>query len=256
VKRVLNQSVYDINHCKHSRDRVLFLKLQSNSHIRKIGVQDDGRSMKYIQLMRRAILVALLVTCHLNANAAQNGFIGDAELETVEDSFVVEYKTKNELIYHQSNGRVWIVPAYSVIDGRGFPKLYTDVYGQALESEYIKSAIFYDYAVKSKHHPWRAAQEMLYEGMQLESASRANANVVLMLLRATGTRWAHDGPNNCFSRCHGPDAKLEWRPVVDDRDVIGLIKWAHDESLTIEDIEERVKTVILEEGPHSSIGIR
>jgi hypothetical protein len=38
--------------------------------------------------------------------------------------------------------------------------------------------------------------------------------------------------------------------------VIGLIKWAHDESLTIEDIEERVKTVIIEEGPHSSIGIR
>ena len=212
--------------------------------------------MSYINLIRRAILMALLVSSYVNTNAAQTGFIGDPELETVEDSFVVEYKTKNELIYHQSNGRVWIVPASSLIDGRGFPRLYTDVYGQALKSEYIKSAVFYDYAVKSKHHPWRAAQDMLYEGMQLESASRADANVVLMLLRATGTRWAHDGPNNCFSRCHGPGARLEWRPVVNDRDVLGLIQWAHDDNLTLEDIEDRVKTVILEEGPHSSIGIR
>ena len=96
---------------------------------------------------------------------------------------------------------------------------------------------------------------MAYEAMQVEGMPRSEANLVLMLLRATGTRWATKGPGNCFSRCHGPDANLEWRPIVRDEAVLELVEWARNSRLTVEEIELRVNEIILEEGPHSTVGI-
>ncbi|MDA1331123.1 MAG: DUF1353 domain-containing protein [Proteobacteria bacterium] len=127
-------------------------------------------------------------------------------MKPIENSFVEQYQTTSELIYRQADGRVWVTPAGSVVDGRGFPRLFIDLFGSGLSSHFVKTAISYDYAVKSKHHPWIAAQNMVYEAMQTEGATQAEANLTFMLLRATGTRWAIKGPSDsrCFSRCHGP----------------------------------------------------
>ncbi len=211
----------------------------------------DSLRTKHVRL-----LVLFTLTLSFGSVSAQNGFEGAGRLEPIEDSFIEQYQTRSELIYQQKDGKVWITPAGSVVDGRGFPRLFVDLFGSGLSSHFVKTVISYDYSVKSKHHRWRAAQNMVYEAMQLEGATRAEANVTLMLLRATGTRWATQGPSNCFSRCHGPNAKLEWRPVVNDEDVLQLVDWARNEGLSLDDIDARVAEVILDEGPHSSIGIR
>ncbi|MDA0237642.1 MAG: hypothetical protein O3B03_03915, partial [Proteobacteria bacterium] len=79
-------------------------------------------------------------------------------MKPIENSFVEQYQTTSELIYRQADGRVWVTPAGSVVDGRGFPRLFIDLFGSGLSSHFVKTAISYDYAVKSKHHPWIAAQ--------------------------------------------------------------------------------------------------
>ena len=191
----------------------------------------------------------------IQSAAANSGFEGAPDLHPIEDSFLERYRTTSEFIYRQTNGRVWVVPSESLVDGRGFPRLFIDLFGSPLSSDFVNTAVVYDYSVKSKHHPWVAAQNMAYEAMQVEGLPRSEANLVLMLLRATGTRWATKGPGNCFSRCHGPDANLEWRPIVKDEAVLELVKWARNSRLTVEEIELRVNEIILEEGPHSVIGI-
>jgi len=211
---------------------------------------DSGR-IKHVGLL---LLVA--VTFLSRSVSAQDGFEGSPNLEPIEDSFIEQYRTTSEMIYRQVDGRVWITPSGSVVDGRGFPRLFVDIFGPPLNSHFAKTAVTYDYSVKSKHHPWATAQKMVYEAMRIEGATQAEANLTFMLLRATGTRWATQGPSNCFSRCHGPNAKLEWRPVVKDEDVIGLVDWARNELLSLDEIDSRVADVILDEGPHSSIGIR
>ncbi|MDC1311644.1 DUF1353 domain-containing protein [Burkholderiales bacterium] len=205
-------------------------------------------------LVRFLSFIAIVLNSH--SVFAGSGFEGAPELRLIENTFLDRYRTTSEFIYRQGGGRVWVVPSGSLVDGRGFPRLFIDFFGPTLDSYFVNSAVVYDYSVKTKHHPWVAAQNMAYEAMQAEGMPRSEANLALMLLRATGTRWAIKGPGNCFSRCHGPDANLEWRPIVNDVDVLGLVDWARDKRLRVDQIESRVKEIILEEGPHSTIGIR
>ena len=208
-------------------------------------------------ILNRFLFAALTLSVFLFSKSYGRGtFEGSVTLNPVGDSFIKQYRLESELIYRQSDGRVWIIPQGSVVDGRGFPRLFLDIFGEGLNSNFLKTAIVYDYAAKSMHLPWEAAQNMVFEGVQVETGSRADANLIFMLLQATGTRWATPGPTNCFSRCHGPSAKLEWRPEVNDEDVLNLVKWARDPSTTRDMIRSRVESVIINPGPHSVDNIR
>ena len=212
--------------------------------------------MDSVRIKHVGLLLLVTLTLLARSVSAQDGFEGSLSLEPIEDSFIEQYRTTSEMIYRQADGTVWITPAGSVVDGRGFPRLFVDLFGPPLSSHFVKTEVAYDYSVKSKHHPWASAQNMVYEAMRIEGATQAEANLTFMLLRATGTRWATQGPSNCFSRCHGPNAKLEWRHVVKDGDILGLVDWARNELLSLDEIDAKVADVILDEGPHSSIGIR
>ena len=83
-----------------------------------------GGRMKYL----RSILVIVMVFCACSARA-ESGFEGIPELIPIDDSFIEQYKTTNELIYRQKDGRVWVIPEGSIVDGRGFPRLFMDIFG-------------------------------------------------------------------------------------------------------------------------------
>ncbi len=56
--------------------------------------------------------------------------------------------------------------------------------------------------------------------------------------------------SGCYGRCHAADSELEWRPRVDDEKVIELVTWVRQEAPSLEEIEGRVREVIIEAGPH------
>lgn len=184
------------------------------------------------------------------------GYEGEAVFEWIEDPFIPVMHLTEELRYRQSDGRIWVTPVGAEVDGRAVPKLFVGLFGSPLEGAFRRTAITYDYAVKSQHHPWKAAQRMFYESAMGEGVPEGEAKVMYMLLQASGSRWAVHGPSNCFSRCHGPEAKLEWRPRVNDDEVLSLVDWVRGETPSLEDIEQRVRSIIIEEGPHSMIPIR
>ena len=55
----------------------------------------------------------------IQSAAASSGFEGAPDLQPIEDSFLERYRTTSEFIYRQNNGRVWVVPSESLVDGRG-----------------------------------------------------------------------------------------------------------------------------------------
>ena len=203
------------------------------------------------------IFIALVLVCAGSViYAAGMTFSGDVKLIETEEDFVTKYRVAKEFFYEQSDGRIWIIPEGAVIDGRSFPRLFLDRFQETPNPNFLKSSVSYDFATKSKHHPWEASQMMFYEAAQLEGVSREDANEMYLLLFATGSRWAIAGPSNCFSRCHGPNAKLEWRPMVRDEDVLALVEWARDPNRTPEEIRLEASSIIQQAGPHSSIPIR
>ena len=214
-----------------------------------------------MRLKWMAVLMALMAASVSRADGFDGkempvGYSGEVAFEWVEDPFIPKMRLTGELLYRQSDGRIWVTPVGAEVDGRAFPGLFVSIFGQPLESVFRKTAITYDYAVKSQHHPWQAAQRMFYESAIGEGVSEVEAKVMYALLRAGGSRWAIHGPANCFSRCHGPDAHLEWRPRVNDDDVLALVDLIRAEAPVLDDIERRVGSILIEEGPHSSVPIR
>jgi len=178
-------------------------------------------------------------------------FDGTAIIERLDGGpFSPQWRLTEELLFRRASGEVWVTPSGAMLDGRSVLKLFVQLIGQPFESAFRKTAISYDYAVKSKYHPWRDAQRMFYEGAVAEGVVPIDAKVMYLLLSASGTRWALHGPNSCFNRCHNGNKELEWRPRVDDEKLVSLVSWVREDAPSLDAIDQRASEVIIEKGPH------
>lgn len=204
---------------------------------------------------RFVIVVAVIISVCGQAARAEDGagarFTGHAFMEPIgDDTFVPRFRLVGELRFLQANGKVWVTPSHAVLDGRSVPTLYVQLKGNPLEGNYLKSAITYEYAVRSKQQSWESTQRMFYEAVTVEGVEPVEGKVMYVLLRASGSRWALHGPNSCFSRCHTGASELEWRPLVDDEKLAALVEWVRADNPMLDAIDDRAKEAIVDEGPH------
>ena len=213
--------------------------------------------------MTRLVVGMVMATLTISVSVAETDemvggtFEGSAVVKPLAgDPFVTRFQLTEELLFRQAGGEVWVTPSNAVLDGRSMPTLFVQLIGNPLESEFRKSAISYDYAVKSKYHPWRDTQRMFYDGVMTEGVARGEAKVMYLLLSASGSRWALHGPNSCFTRCHTGNKELEWRPRVDDEKLVLLVNWVRADDPSLDAIDQRANEVIIEKGPHIFGAIR
>lgn len=202
-----------------------------------------GLAMVFVALARPLLAPA--------EQAAGARFEGEVAMEAIgDDPFVPSFRLTEKLVFLQSDGTQWVSPPDAVVDGRSMPTLFMQLIGHPFESTFKKSAVSYDYAVKTKQHTWEEAQRMFYEALLTEGVAQAEAKVMYLLLSGSGTRWAMPGPDSCFSRCHTDAKELEWRPRVDNEKLASLANWVRADDPTLEQIDERARATIVERGPH------
>ncbi|UCD67620.1 MAG: DUF1353 domain-containing protein [Betaproteobacteria bacterium] len=202
---------------------------------------------------RSVTLLWIVALCSGALFAAQEArFDGRIILEWIDDNeFVASMRLVESFSFTQADGKIWPVPAGSVVDGRSMSPLFVRLLGHPFEGGFRQTAVVYDHAAKQQSKPWHEAQKMFLEGSIIEGILPIEAKVMYLLLNATGPRWVVRGESSCFNQCHHTgDAELVWRPLVDDEPVVGLISWVRDEDPTIHDIQQRVGDVILHPGPH------
>lgn len=203
----------------------------------------------------RCRILALLTVVAISGGgllaAQQSGFKGRVVVEWVDDSqFVAQMQLVEDFSFSQANGKTWLAPSGSRVDGRSMSPLFVRVSGPPFDGGFRKAAIVYDYATKDMSEPWHEAQRMFFEGSLAEGVSPIEAKVMYMLLYATGPRWAIPGKSSCFNHCHTGVSELAWRPLIDDEPVVALVGWVRNENPALEQIERRVSKVILHPGPH------
>ena len=207
-------------------------------------------------LIKNLFHTVLAMCCALSVSVADSEefvsgtFEGRVIVEWLDDPFIPTMRLKEELLFRQTGGETWVVPANATVDGRSMPKLFVSLVGDPFKSGFLKSAITYDYAVQAKARRWKDAQRMFFEGSVVEGLDPLDAKVMYALLHATGSRWAVRWMSGCYGRCHAADSELEWRPRVDDEKVIALVRWVRQDDPSLEDIERRVGEAIIEVGPH------
>lgn len=186
-----------------------------------------------------------------SGESVAGGFDGQAALERLDDDpFVPRFRLIGELRFKQAHGQIWVTPANTILDGRTVPTLFVQLFGHPLESVFTKSAVTYDYAVKTKNSSWEQTQRMFYEATITEGVAADEAKVMYTVLSASGTRWALHGPNSCFSRCHVSETELEWRPRVDYEKLVSILEWVRAEKPTLDEIDQHAQQSIIEKGPH------
>jgi hypothetical protein len=169
-----------------------------------------------------------------------------------DDPFVTHYRLVDELRFEQADGEAWVTPSNAILDGRSMPQLFIKLIGNPFDLDFRKTAITYDFAVKSKYHPWKRAQRMFYDGAVTEGVDPVEAKVMYTLLSASGSRWAQHSPDGCFNRCHNRFKELEWRPTINEQQLISMLDWVRKENPTLDAIDERASEVIIDKGPHIS----
>jgi hypothetical protein len=177
-------------------------------------------------------------------------FEGRVVPEWLDEPFIPAMRLQEELLFRQTGGDTWVVPAGAIVDGRSMPKLFVSLIGDPFKSGFLKSAVTYDYAVKAKARRWNDAQRMFVEGSVVEGVRENDAKVMYLLLQATGSRWAVRWMSGCYGRCHAADSELGWRPRVDDEKVIALVRWVRQNDPSLQEIEQRAGEAIIETGPH------
>jgi len=189
-----------------------------------------------------------------NAGGRDRGkFVGDGIIvQLKDDPFVTHYRLVDELRFETADGEVWVTPANAILDGRSMPQLFIKLFGNPFDLDFRKTAITYDFAVKSKYHPWKRAQRIFYDGAVTEGVDPVEAKVMYTLLSASGSRWAQHSPDGCFNRCHNRFKELEWRPTINEQQLISMLDWVRKENPTLDAIDERASEVIIDKGPHIS----
>lgn len=198
-----------------------------------------------------SLLIMFAVFSGLALAAGKGRFQGKVIFEWVDDSpFIATMLLVNEFSFQQANGKSWVVPAQTTLDGRFAPPLFTQLMGHPFEGGFRKAAVVYDYVVKDMTQPWPETQRMFYEASIVEGVLPIEAKVMFMLMNAGGSRWAERRSSNCFNSCHAGDSELSWRPLVDDEQVIALVSWVREGDPSLDEIERRVDETLLHRGPH------
>ena len=210
-----------------------------------------------MRLRLLALVISVAFACGAALASGVARFEGRLVLEWVDESpFVAAMRLVDAFSFQQQDGRMWVVPASGIVDGRSMPPLFVSMMGHPFEGGFRKTAVVYDYAVKDKKQPWQDTQRMFYEASIAEGILPIEAKVMYMLLNALGSRWALRDSSTCFSHCHAGASELVWRPLVDDEPVVALVSWVRQDDPSLEAIEQRVSTVILHPGPHVFAHVR
>ena len=116
------------------------------------------------------VVVAMAVSsaCVLAAGSGQvthGSFEGIVIVEWLDaDPYLLKLRLTEELLFRQPVGKIRVVPANAVVDGRSMPALFVNLVGHPFESSFRKTAVVYDYAAESKDQTWEDAQRMFYDG--------------------------------------------------------------------------------------------
>ena len=203
------------------------------------------------------LLLSAMTALSDEANSARvdelavSRFVGSGQVEQLnDDPFVTHFRLIDELRFEAADGAVWITPSNAILDGRSVPLLFNKLIGNPFSLDFRKTAITYDFAVKSKFHAWKRAQRMFYYGAVTEGVDPVKAKVMYTLLSASGSRWAQHSPDGCFNRCHNRFKELEWRPTVNEQQLISLLDWVREENPSLDEIDQQASTAIIDKGPH------
>ena len=95
----------------------------------------------------------------------------------------------SELRYTDPDGKVWIAPAGSVVDGASIPRSLWTLMGGPFEGRYRNASVLHDVSYDQKNQPHEACDRMFYNAMRCSGVGAVDAGMMYYALRKFGHHW-------------------------------------------------------------------
>jgi hypothetical protein len=141
----------------------------------------------------------------------------------------------NELRYTDPEGKVWIAPAGSVVDGASIPRSLWSLMGGPFEGRYRNASVLHDVAYDQKTKPWPECDRMFYNAMRCSGVSAVDAGMMYYALRKMGHHWKAPKAEP-VKVGDEPIARAE---PVDRGDINATRDWIRNSDPNLQQIEQR-----------------
>jgi uncharacterized protein DUF1353 len=95
----------------------------------------------------------------------------------------------SELRYTDPDGKIWIAPAGSVVDGASIPRSLWSLMGGPFEGKYRNASVLHDVSYDHHTRPWQESDRMFYDAMRCSGVSAVEAGTMYYALRKFGHHW-------------------------------------------------------------------
>ena len=151
-----------------------------------------------------------------------------------------DFSTAEEVIFHDSNNKVWRAPIGTITDGASIPGVFAGFFGGKLNREFFFAAIVHDaYCAEANTggpvfqvESWQDTHLMFYDACIANGTSPTNAKVMYAGVRLGGPRWSLNGES--FTDLSGVSEK---RMVAEMQFCKDWIE-ANEDVLTIKDVDK------------------
>lgn len=144
----------------------------------------------------------------------------------------------SELRYTDPQGKVWIAPAGSQVDGASIPRSLWSLMGGPFEGKYRNASVLHDVSYDQKTRPWEECDRMFYNAMRCSGVSAVDAGMMYYSLRKFGHHWKAPKAEPVKV---GEEIVARATPV-DRADINAARNWIRNSDPSPEQIEHRADT--------------
>jgi uncharacterized protein DUF1353 len=114
-------------------------------------------------------------------------FNGKVVSEWLEDGRTM--RLENDFSYVDPDGKVWLAPANSQVDGASIPQAFWTLIGGPLEGQYRNASVVHDVACVEKSEPSENVHRMFYFACRCGGVSESKAKAMYYAVATFGPRW-------------------------------------------------------------------
>ena len=91
--------------------------------------------------------------------------------------------------YIDPAGKLWAVPAGTIVDGASIPQVFWSIIGGPFEGKYREASVVHDYYCDQKSDAWQNVHLVFYNGMRARGVAPLLAKLMYAAVYNFGPRW-------------------------------------------------------------------
>ena len=155
-------------------------------------------------------------------------FTGDVTATFLEDGR--RMRLEKDFAYVDADGKVWLAPANSVIDGASSPQPFWSVIGGPFEGKFRNASVVHDVACVEKKEPSEAVHRMFYFACRCGGVNESKAKAMYYAVSHFGPQWRimEDGRPSIIAM----------HVELSDEDVNKVVRYFEKNNPAVEEIPE------------------